>query len=251
MPTFTLIEDGEKFRPELVREPGGYRGARHGWIDTGDITDALLNAANLPAYGSSWDALMPNLKVVRQQVMIWSGEVSLARLDYATPGLGGGTFNYPAAIGQPVTLIVPTASTVTAKRFIDATPGEPPIAQGQGVPREVGELDHRVKVAYHLSNLAAVPWARIRSLHTNNAINDEAVSLPNVFGSGYAKSAPAGTLRYRYAEFETDGDLFVVTHVMAEAEDHMASYEALDEDGNPVAIVFGHIYPQDTFAGLW
>lgn len=263
-PTFTPIENGEEQRPEITREPGGYRGVRHGWIDTGDITLALLSAVGLPAYGASWDSLAPNLVVVRQTVSIWSGEKSLARLDYATPGLGGGVLEYPAKPGKPVSVAVPSTSSVTARRFLlkESAPGsgtfvpaattDPLIAQGMGVPREIGLLDNRVKVAYSLSNLAAVPWARIRSLHSTQARNSDAVSLPNFFGSGYPKPAGIGTLRYRMAEYETDGDLFVVTHVMAEADDHVVEYEDIDEDGNvQLPNKRGHIYPEATFAGLW
>ncbi len=253
MPTCKLVEDGEQFRPEITEEPGGFRGVRHGWVDTGDITAALLSAAGAPRRGDSWDTLAPNLIVQRRTATLWSGNLCLMRFEYATPGLGGGVLEYPAAIGKPISVAAPSVSSVTAKKFIDASPGQAPIAQGQGVPREVGLMDERVKVAYAMSNLSAVPWSRIRRLHTTNAVNKDNVVLPNYFGSGYAKAAEASTLRYRLVEFELQADLFVVTHVMASADvlGHWVTYQELDQDGNPVADVSGPIYPEENFAGLW
>lgn len=254
-PTFTLVEDGERFRPEITEEIGGYRGVRHGWIDTADITDALLNATGAPRRGDSWDASSPNLIVQRRSVTIWSGEVSLMRVEYATPGLGDGMLEYPAALGKPITIAVPSVSSATAIAFVDDNgvklPG-PPIAQGQGASRDIGLMDERVKVAYALSNLAAVPFARIRNLHTNNPRNRDAVTLPNYFGSGFAKPAAVDTLRYRTVEYELQADLFVVTHVLASADDHLVRYEEVDEDGNPNGTeISGHIYPSMNYAGLW
>lgn len=263
-PTFTLIENGQDFRPEITEEQGGWRGVRHGWFDTADITDAILNGINYPKRGDPWDALAPNLIVQKRSVMIWDGNTSLARLDYATPGLGGGVLDYPAQIGKPITISAPSQASVTAKKFLlkedPSTPGaflpvvntDPLIAQGQGVTKEVGLLDERVKVAYAMNNLGAVPWARIRALHTDGGINDADISLPNYFGSGYAKPAPRHTLRYRFAEYDLQADLFVVTHVMASAENHIVEYEDLDEDGNvQLPNKRGHIYPFVSLAGLW
>lgn len=261
MPTFTLIENGEDFRPEISEEPGGFRGVRCGWVDTGDVTDALLSAAGAPRRGDPWDTKAPNLILQRRTVTLWDGERCMMRLEYATPGLGGGVLDYPAAIGKPITIGVPSQATVTAKKFllrkiggafIAPGDGSPLIAQGQGVPKEVGLFDERVKVAYAMSAIGSVPWSRISELHTDGGINDAQVSLPNYFGSGYAKPAAEHTLRYRAVEFELQADVFVVTHVMASAKSHLVEYERLDAQGNVrLPNASGHIYPFASFAGLW
>lgn len=273
MPTLTYINNGEQFCPEITEEPGGFKAVRHGWIDTGDVTAALLSTIGMPSRGDPWEASTPNLILQRKTVRIWSGEVCLARFEYATPGLGDGVLDYPAKIGKPVSIAVPSTTNVTAKTFLikidppplGSPPGTPPgpgespvvttdplIAQGQGVPREAGLMDQRVKVAYSLANLIAIPWARIRRLHSTQAINSDDVVLPNYFGTGYAYAAAKKTLRYRSVEFETQADVFVVNHIMAEAVSHHVEYEDLDEDGNvQLPNKYGHIYPYDTFGGLW
>ena len=38
---------------------------------------------------------------------------------------------------------------------------------------------------------------------------------------------------------------------MAEAEDHLVAYESFDEDGSTDALIYGHIYQEAPFAGLW
>lgn len=257
--TLTWVQNDEMFRTEITEEPDGFRAVRHAWIDTDDVASALLDTTGMPPRGQPFEAATPNLLLAKKVITPW-GVNCLARFEYATPGLGGGVFDYPARIGKPVTTLVPTKLSVNARAFLlkenDAPYGlfekRPLIAEGQGVPKDVGMMELRVKVAYALSNLAAVPWSRLTDLHTEQARNDQDVTAPNVFASGYAKPCPAKTLRYLGAEFEHGPDTLTVVHIMAEARTHRVEYEELDEDGKATGTkIRGQIYDLASFAGLW
>jgi hypothetical protein len=259
--TFEFFDDPQQGPFVVSRSEEGTEITRVGWINTDDPIRGLLEATGLPRIGDKYDDRIPDCRVVRigpvQRVGgrdptgQGAGGNLKVPVTYRTPAYGGQILIKAAkSVDDKWSELSTTSSTVTVYAdWDDDGSGTPPIAGGNGAPKQLSTLSARVKRFYALNG--QVPWSRLIELAAENATNDTPLVIPGPYGSATSLQLDAGQVRYTGFESDLDGQFLGVTHLLELAPSHAYFGVLTDRDGNIVASERRVIYRPMDMRGLW
>lgn len=213
--------------PRLVETDDGWSGTRTYEVNTHDEALAM-GCPEAAQRGSAWSAERPNLICIDRS--------SEYRCGLDDPGTreGGRTFivcRYAQRTRRGVLPVAPVPGNAYSKWVDEVTqetvyypvfdptlvgPPEPPVANGQGMPREV--TVQRLQVIEYVSGLSI---DRLRALvRIRQSVNAEDLVVPALFGRGPILSFGPGEARYRSFSVEPMPEALEVTHDIAVGLDH-------------------------------
>lgn len=222
---------------------------RHWFVDT-DNYGLAVSAAGLPALRSAYDSILyPDLKVVSLRP-VWrvhkrTGESdgrSVVKVRWETPGLRG---KIREEAGKKWSEVDSGTESITVKQTSDPTPRRIP----DGVSKEVGFLDFRVRTFYGTSHVPDI--ARLNDV-MDGTINSAPFSLPPLYGSSGAITIGVGQAHYRSADIQwRPGEVLEITHVIGVRKNWNVAWSKEDEKGEIIASGNGPIFTPVSYAGLW
>lgn len=258
---------------ELREMRNGWRGKRVYYVTTQDVEVATFGNTSgkpvgLPEKGSAWDTTRaPYLVCVERDfrreggvdsdAVNITGGFSEVTLTYETLGLHGRL--PPPKTGLAFTRLVPTVTGVQALYGIDPNTGSVPdgakqIADGQGAPKDVGLVAYEVFRPLSPQAFGLLDVPRLVTLHTEQAVNSDQVTLPAYLASARADAYSPGQLRFAgFAVDDPDETGWRYLRVgLAAAVDHRVYWTAQGEGGDASAAEYAvDIYRHRPFTGLW
>lgn len=250
----------------------GWQGKRVFIVSTGMVDVAVFGngqgqALGLPVKGDSWhDVDAPYLVVTGRDFkrdggtdtdpVNKTGGWTRVEVTYETLGLHGRL--PPPSSGISFTRLSPTVTGVQAIYGIDPDTGQVPagaiqIADGQGVPKDVGLVAYEVFVPLSVAAFGLLDIPRLVSLHRAQATNQDAVTLPKYLSAQRADAFTQGQLRFTgFAVDDPDETGYRYLRVsLAAAPDHLAYWSSQDAGGDAATEHAEHVYQRMAFAGLW
>lgn len=258
---FNFIDDPSQYPFTVTRSEEGTEITRVGMVNTDDPIRGLIDAHGIPSVGDKYDDRMPDCRVVRIGPIQrmggrdangdGSGGTLRVPVTYRTPSFGGQILiKAPKSVNDKWSELSTSGATVTVfADWDDDGSGTPPIAGGNGTPKQVSTLSARVKRFYPLNG--QIPWARLIELAAENATNDAALVIPGPYGSSTSLQMAIGQVRYTGFESELEGQFLGVTHMLELAPSHAYFGVLTDKDGNIIASERRVIYKPLSMAGLW
>ncbi len=268
----TWTRDKDECPWHLRLRRGSWEGLRTYIVNT-DLVELALKAQGLPAVGEPWSADYPDLLVEGLDWSHWGGSDptgtgtggwSKVAVTYAQPRASG-SFRQ-AALGRAYTEISVSPQTVLrrwplARLGADASgeyplPGSDPgttalINGGQGAPVLVGVWTARVTTWKPVD--ASLDLDRAVLLSTPAHTNEDAVTLPPIYGTRTRILAPPGTLLYvGIDQPRIEQGLLQVTHTMQMARHFWYPWMRENSRGEAFPpLIFDQVYAAAPFAGLW
>lgn len=266
----TAIELPDERTLRETRE--GWRGKRVYIVSSGKVDVAVFGngagtPAGLPVKGEAWDAVeAPYLVVVERDfkreggvdtdLINKTGAWTRVDLAYETLGLHGRL--PPPSSGISFTRVNPTVTGVQALYGVDPATGQVPagaiqIADGQGTPRDVGLVAYEVfrPLSPAAFNLLDIP--RMITLHRDQAVNSDAVTLPKYLAGTRQDAFTQGQLRFNGFSIDDPDETGYryLRMALAAAPDHKVYWSSQDAGGDAAAEHAEHVYRQRPFSGLW
>lgn len=241
--------------PESLEESGaGLRGHRTYIVNTHDV-DAAYNTA--PPVGQAWSGGRPELVLYSKRTRYIggrnndSGENGRTAVDceYQTPSLGNLP---PPTLATKYSVLASGSETQTVYFAVGAPVVGPnlPIANGEGAGKRIGMVSARIYTYFNLN--ATVNWGRLIRLTRKNALNDAAISIPRLIGTGTVLSFAAGQVRYEGFTPSANNELLEIVHDVSFAEDFDVRWYQEDENGYRVgAEQRSKVYELDDLSGIW
>lgn len=258
---FTFLDDDDSFPYHPSDDGKGVKFSRFGLIAAQDPLVALRHST-VPRVGDRYDdaqfIFVKSKRVVARHAgrpNSADGAVYKIEIVYETPTWSGAGILRPLTPNDAWTEVTYGNTSLTVYRDVGVEYPEgmrvPPINAGDGVGRDVGTVEASVKVWYDRAGFAAVDHTRIVNL-CQGVVNDAAVSLPSLMGSGLRLNFGPGMVRYRNAAYEREGEFFGIVHNLVLAPDHLHREFTKDENGE-----FGNefttrvLYERADMSGLW
>lgn len=262
----------------LVDAPTDSTGQRDYAIESTDDIDAAWGATGLPAKGTAWSGVFPNLtaqrRIMKPVVRHPDGSgLFWCRVEYAAPGLAFrtqagfdglkyseirlGTESRPqytdvafngSNASTVVSLTDPLDGLSRERRY-----GEQ-INRGRGTERDWGVLEIDIThwrtpgsiTATILNNLAKLSLERPRN-------SDTSLALPAFVGTnGVSWTLGAGQVRYLGFRLGGDGVLSRIVHTVQVRSDFYYRWNTTDAFGAAIGpLRINHIIPERSLAGIW
>ncbi len=244
--------------PRLVRAARGYVGRKVFRVVGADSVEEVYTATGLPAMwspfapsGAGSSALLQNMEPE------YIGGISPNRqyevvCDFAEPSIGAARER--AVANTAFTEVDLEKDTVVVYQPWRPSTGAPtsakPLANGQGVPREVSRLILRVTV-WRSIDWYAENWAELLSYL--DTVNANAIDVPAPYGVGGDIAFTAGQLRFRGMRSPevVDGVLRFALEFVA-APDHLVRWAPENSAGVldwSVGLEEAKVYPEATWSG--
>lgn len=209
MPTAIPIQNDQKYPMRITRTARGLRGERYFLIEDAASTEDCLDAAGLPALGSSWSSARASLVASSIEPVPEGGPSFHVRVEYEEQAGSGGSITPSDGLVLTTDVIVEsTSETIEYGKNVDT--GESEQMNPDGVQKLQVAIAFSV-ISYHatLPDLNALLF-----LCNEPKVNDAPVILKNIEGNGNNIVCDTGTLLYAGFDIDRDGDYFRITHAV-------------------------------------
>lgn len=240
----TLMTDGNR-APTLRRTARGWEGRRCYEVNTHE-EERAIEAMGVPRLGDVWSGARAVLACVDVSCrylygadIAGTGEGGTCQVDVTYQSAGWGGAPVTPAGGLKYTELVTEVGTETVyseprEEGDPPVQGLPPIANGEGMPRET--VSQRVRVVTFWEPLA-LDGSMIRGLRgILQRVNSNLITLPPLHGQSEAARLELAPGEGRYRTFETAlvGDLIQLTHDIAIAPTHDYFWGLYRADGTVI-----------------
>lgn len=259
----TQIKDADgRFREEFEDTPAGYVGTReYRLTGASSIEEAVYGIiSGLPNRGDPWSSTTPNCRVLNRRASWMSvnragetlGSIHVS-VSYGPPQYA--VFNDGAAPNTPGQVWTEYSTAAIAQNVLFGfLPGtetilNAPIDNGRGVQIDIGVIVLKISKAF--ASDATIPVGRYIALMRRPKLNEEAVTIPSLWGKSNALSFTARQLLYKNHEIKGQNGLTIVTHEIWASDNWDITWVQESEDGEALARNYASVYEKASFEGLW